>query len=72
VDDDEPRTGPDRWLGRVDDPLDLEPTGWERLTKGPRMGYYSAFHTRGKAFTLGLLAAVGLFMGGILLIILFA
>ena len=58
-------------LGRVDNPLDLEPTNWELLTKGPRMGYYSAFHTQGKRFTWGLLGAVALVMGSILLIIFF-
>ncbi len=70
VGSDDPPDRHGRDLGRVDNPLDLEPTNWELLTRGPKLGYYSAFRTRGKAFTWGLLAAVALFMGGILLIIL--
>jgi hypothetical protein len=65
-------SGDERWeMRRVDNPLDLEPTAWEVLTKGRKMGYYSAFHTRGKLIAWGLLGAVALFMGGIALIILF-
>jgi hypothetical protein len=57
--------GKDRgWVGRVDNPLDLEQTAFERLTKGPKLGNYSAFHTRGRRFTWLLLAAVALAMGG--------
>lgn len=63
--------GNDRWvMRRVDNPVDLEPTGWEMLTKGRRMRYYSAFHTSGKLLTWALLAAVALFLGCIGLIIL--
>jgi hypothetical protein len=51
--------------------MELEQTPWERLNEGPKMGYYSAFHTRGKLFTWVLLGAVLALMGGIALFILF-
>jgi hypothetical protein len=57
------------WVGRVDDPMELEQTAWERLSDGPKTGYYSAFHTRGRLFTWVLLGIVFAFMGGIVLLI---